>query len=485
MADCIRPYVQILNTSAWLLYACDFEPTTSSAELAAYLFVHGDRMALTGEVTRAAIDNAAYWFGRTQAECDDFSAGAGRSTRPDADAFRALAKATPWLRQLSHETLRPPALASEYLPIPATGLLVRRDLQFEPAALVRRFEDAARGAVSRFYSRLRPADPKDVGGVCDWLVAERPSLLICGQQDRILWDPAAPARLGALRGQLRTAGAAALADIAADLEVVNSRTQTFHRALRNPEALPAPDAQMEHGGYVYLHRRRRLITYNLHEPDLERLRSPAIPYARDMLGARTVHEWAHLAVDAGWVPLKKTPEEYVSMITAVADRLDAAMAAAPAPVRQITASDLRELAATSPEPDSHGFVALTRKLTPTPGLAATCIILRRLPDFQANLLTQRFLTPAERETYVRQNIRELRSEYPPQRLWRMLARYLYEYQYLRFSAVEDRETYFLSTTWFDADFVQTGILDLAAFRFLAGAVGRLCDGLEVDEHRFK
>jgi hypothetical protein len=53
-----------------------------------------------------------------------------------------------------------------------------------------------------------------------------------------------------------------------------------------------------------------------------------------------------------------------------------------------------------------------------------------MPDYRANLVARELLTQAERETYVRHNIRSLRDEYPPPLLWRMLIRYLFEYQYL-------------------------------------------------------
>lgn len=484
-ADLIRPYVQMLNVSAWTLYEADFDPETSTAEFAAYLFVHGDRMVQTGEVTRAALLDAPYWFDRDDTECAAFAVGAQASTRPDADGFRAVAEALPWLRQLSHQTLRRPALVSAYGSIAGSELLVRPGLEDGPPALVRGWEQAATVAVSRFHAHQSAADPRAVSRVCNWLATERPRLLICGRHERILWDPQTPDRIGALRSELRLAKAPALADIAADLEVVWQRTSAFHSALRDPAAIPAPHAGMEHGGYVYLHRQRGLITYNLHEPGLDRLQSPAIPYARTMLGARTIHEWAHLAVDAGWVPLRIERTTFLTAVTAVARDLNAIIEAAPVAIRRQTEADLRELLAAPPDPDAQGLIELTRQLAPSAGVALACIILRRLADFQANLLAQRFLTLAERETYVRQNIRELRSEYAPRHRWRMLARYLYEYQYLRFSAVEQPDELFLRSTWFDADFIDTGILDRDKFVSLASAVSRLCDGFAVDEERFR
>jgi hypothetical protein len=98
-----------------------------------------------------------------------------------------------------------------------------------------------------------------------------------------------------------------------------------------------------------------------------------------------------------------------------------------------------------------------------------------MDDWRANLWAQPLLDDAERETYVRQNVRSLRAAYPPARRWRLLIRYLYELQYLRFSRVADQRDYFLSTTAFAADFFDTGWLDAARFDALAAATAALCD----------
>ena len=76
----VLPYAQLLNTSAWTLYDSDFDPACSNAEFGAYLLAHGDRMARTGEVTVAALHNAAYWFERTDDECAAFADAAARAT---------------------------------------------------------------------------------------------------------------------------------------------------------------------------------------------------------------------------------------------------------------------------------------------------------------------------------------------------------------------------------------------------------------------
>src|SRR4029077_20269193 len=88
-------------------------------------------------------------------------------------------------------------------------------------------------------------------------------------------------------------------------------------------ALPAPDADSAQSGYSYLHRERGLIAYNLHEPGMERLRGPALPFARAMLAARTMHEWAHLAVDAGWVRRSVDADGWRERVAALAAALGA------------------------------------------------------------------------------------------------------------------------------------------------------------------
>ncbi len=478
----VRPYVQILNTSAWLLYECDIDAHLSTPEFLAYLLVHGDRMAITREVTAAALRNGAYWIGRTDEDCSSFIAGAERSQRPDADAFRALATALPWLRQLAHETLRPPRLVGAHRAIPATGLFVRKDLEAEPARLLERWTDVANSCLSRFRTHQAAAHTKDVARLCDWLAATKPDLLVCGQRERVIWDPNSPERIGALRNELKPATAAALKDIGADLEIIHAKTTAFHRSLRDPKGLPAP-SDLEHRGYTYLHKDRGLIAYNLYEPGLERLQGPSIPYARSMLAARTIHEWCHLAVDAGWVPLHLTTDAFLHLVIAAAERLDGIVNRARAAIRNPTAADLRMLLAADVE--TEGLIGLTRPLQPSIGVALVRIVLRRLADYQANMLAQRFLSMPERETYVRQNVRHLRSEFPPEQLWRMLVRYLYEYQYLSFSSIDDAEEYFLRSTWFDTDFIATETMDRAAFRNLVQAIAAICSAFSIDESRFQ
>jgi len=463
----VRPYAQMLNTSAWTLYAGDVDPLTSNPELAAYLLVHWDHMAVTGEVTMAAVHSAAYWFDRSDAECAAFAAAVERSQRPDAEALRAVARSTVWLRQLRHESLRPPppASAARYRTIPNTGLMVPIALERDPPELVERWRATARDAVVRFHRQWKQPDAAAAGQLLAWLESERPPLLVA-HDERILWSPEEPRQVGALRQRLRDASGAGVRDIAADLRLVAEHTRRFMSALATPEALPQPHSEPEQRGYAYLHRDRRLLAYNLNELWTERLLGPALPFAHAMLGARVFHEWCHLAVDAGWVPQVVDAAELAAIQADIGDQLDTAYREAPAPIRKLAAAERRSLGE-------------------RPGYALAESLLPRFADYRANLLAQRFLSEAERETYVRQNIRTLRSEYRPAQIFGMLARYLYEYQYLGFSRIDDRRTFFLRSTWFDEDFLRPGILDEQRFDALATAVARLCSAYAVDESRFR
>ncbi|HWP65752.1 MAG TPA: hypothetical protein VNO26_07560, partial [Candidatus Limnocylindria bacterium] len=85
----VRPYAQLLNTSAWTLYAADLDPDASHPELVAWLLALGDRLAVSGKVSRAPVEAALWWLERTDEECAAFAAAAARARRPDADMLRA------------------------------------------------------------------------------------------------------------------------------------------------------------------------------------------------------------------------------------------------------------------------------------------------------------------------------------------------------------------------------------------------------------
>jgi hypothetical protein len=470
--DAVRPYVQLLNTSAWLVYAADVDPATSDPELLAFVLALGDRMAATGEVTTAAVQAAAWWLERTDDECAAFADAAARSTRPDADAYVAVADALPWLRSLHHEVLRPQAASAPGRSIPATGLFVPIALEAEPPRLVAVWKQTATRVVARHHAAWRRSDPSLVANLCDWLVAEVPPLLVAAEKGRLLWDPDVPDRVAPLRAALKTADAVAVEAVHRDLERVASVTRAFLGAVVDPAALPAPDATTAEGGYTYLHPTRRLIAYDLHEPGMERLIGPPLPYEHAMLGARTAHEWAHVADAAGFVPRVVAADDWAALRVELATALEDTVARAPAAVRARTAADLATIADGRPI-----------------GVALGRLLMTRMPDYRANLVARALMTDVEAETYARHNVRALGNEYGAEQAWRLLLRYLFEYQYVRpalgFTHIEDPRTFFFASTGLANDLIATAIVDEARFDDLADIVGRLCTCHAIDRMRLR
>jgi hypothetical protein len=181
-----------------------------------------------------------------------------------------------------------------------------------------------------------------------------------------------------------------------------------------------------------------------------------------------VHEWAHLAVDAGWVPCNVGDAELAARHRDLEQQLAATIQGLLPPARAMVAGDLAALAEGG-----------------SPAARLVGIFVARRADFQSNLLARRFLAVDEVETYVRHNVRTLRPSYAPSQLLRMLVRYLHEYQYLAFSRISDPRTYFVRSTWFDADFFVTGVVDPDRFAALASAAARVNAAYAVDESRFR
>ena len=467
----VRPYFQPFNQCAWLLYECDFDPTVSNVEFAAYLFLHMERMGLLRDVTATLLRNLSYWLIRSDAESDAFGAACGRARRPDAAAFRTLAEALVWVRRLHHESLRAPAISvAGPAPIPHTGLLLSREQQPRLNMLVRRWSRAAQDALDAFHMAYARQGRDQAGALCTWLCEQRPQVLVTADDGRIVWDPDRPENLAAVRSTLGGIGTAAAASIRDDLLVIDAHTRRLLATLVHPEQLPSPHADVAQDGLCYMHRTRRQIAYNVRETGMERLRVPAPPYERFMLGARTVHEWGHLAADAGWIAVpeeRRTAEQH--LVEDLAERFEFIYTNAPSALRHLTQEECTRLAAT------HGSVGR--------GLAS--IALARLPDFQANLLARHFLSVSELETYVRNNVHTLKGTLPPAAVFQRLARYAYEYQYLRFSQLADPWRYFLSSTWFEEDYLTRRVLSEDDMQELTRLIGAICDLHAIDMAQFR
>ncbi|MCG8409590.1 MAG: hypothetical protein MI923_30660 [Phycisphaerales bacterium] len=467
----VRPYSQPFNKCSWLLYETDFDPATSNREFAAFQFFQAERLGLVREVISASLRNLSYYLICTDEEIERFCEGCRRSNRPDAVAYRAVAEAMPWIRRLYHESLKKPVLATiePLIKIPQTGLLIPRSLQANLDELIGTWTKTAQDAMAEFQTAHQPRKGLHTEKLCGWLEATQPCVLITGPPERVLWDPDKPREIEAVRSALGDTADEIAKSIEADLQVIDERSRGFFMSLRRPEDLPMPHTEMEESGLSYLHVGRRMIAYNLLDKVTDRLNLPSPPYERDMLAARTIHEWGHQAVDAGLVPIATSRQaDHEQYYEQLADLLDEIYRNAPAGARSITAASMARLA----DRDE------------SPGHALARVATNRVCDFQANLLSQNYLTLAERETYIRNNVYALILESAGTELFQRLARHVYEYQYLRFSRIDDPLAYFLGSTWFGEQYLKTGILTDTQFKNLLSVVGKLCDCYEVDQSKF-
>jgi hypothetical protein len=508
----VRPYFQPFNKCSWLLYAGDFDPTISNREFAAYQFFHAERMGLLQEVTQTVVRNLAYWLVRSDDEIDAFCTACRRTLRPDAAAFGALADAMAWIRRLSDEALRPPRVVVPRpgLRVPHTGVLIRPADQPKLDALVQSWRTAAQAAMQSFYAIAIRGRRDRAGELSDWLRQTRPQVVITGERARCLWDPSAPDRVGPVRTVLRGLSDGAAESIRADVQVIDTHTRAFLGSLRNPDDLPRPHSGMAQSGLSYLDATRRLVAYNLQETGMDRLRVPAPPYERFMLAARTIHEWGHLAVDAGWIPLAADRlGDYQRLGEELACVFEEIYRSAPAAARAHTAEDMtrliRDIGAASASGGNSESARLRGmnspaesvksplKGTPNPrsltdgrsvGEALARFSLARMADYQANLLARCYLSVEEMETYIRNNVYTLALEYSSTALFRRLARYAYEAQYLRLSRIADPRTYFANSTWFTDEYLQRGIVSAPLWERLVVTLGNICGCYVVDWTQF-
>lgn len=460
-AERTRPYYLPFNKASWLVYADDFAPD-ESPELAIYLLLHTERLCLTQSPTAAVAHNLGYWLQRSEAEIAGFASGAERSRRPDAEAFRALAQAQAWIGALHHPTLRPLAGAPDEPlgRIPNTGLLASRAMQPHLIELVRAFRETTAEVARRYFAAWEgePA-PERVTG---WLREAAPRVLVTGESGAVLWDPDAPGDVAAANEALADVPAAVAESIRADIETVDRLTTRFLGALRDPASLPLPGGDIEQTGLSYIHATRRLIAYNLLEADMHRTREPAAPYERLMLAARTVHEWAHLAVDAGLVCVPESRQsEHARAVLAFTDALADIVKNAPPELAEVAEHE--------------------RALTGSESLAVGLrdVVLGRMPDYLANLLARRVLDPLEMETYVRQQVTSLAQENLGP--FGQIARHAFELQYLSLGSLADPMGYFLDTTWFADTFIAGGIVTRARFEALVEAMARISACVAIDE----
>ncbi|MCX4239547.1 hypothetical protein [Paraliomyxa miuraensis] len=474
-AQSTRPYHQPFHRSSWLLYASDFDPDASNLEYATHQLLHAERLSTSRDMAMAVICGMSYWLVRSDAEVEAFVAACRRSSRPDAAVFVRLAEAMPWVRTLFHDPLRPPApeARSGLRKVKEAGLWVPEALQAELHALVPALRADASAVMEAYLATAAKAPATDpavafasspADHVCEWLERASPPVLVTDEHETVLWDPEEPRRVGALRRRLEGIGGRVAQSLREDLEVVGERSAAFLASLRDPERLPRPGEGVEQDGGIYVHATRPLMVYSLAQPGLRPLLEPAPPYHRMLVGARTIHEWGHLAEEAGWVAVPEARrDEHEHAQAELRAAVQALVDEAPAPFRRAVEQEAQ---------------AAGRE----PGALVCALVLERMPDFLANLLARRYLPPCELEAYVRANVYTHFGE--EERPLHLLARHVYEYQYLSLSRIDDPLRYFLRSTWWSDFFVDTGLVPLPHLMAILEATARLRACYEVDEDAF-
>jgi hypothetical protein len=462
-----HPFHRPLFESASFLYLSDFDPGTSSLELSAFLLIQAERLHLAEQPVAALLASLSYFLTLDDAQAADFAAGAEACTRPDATAYRLLAAALPWVRQLHHAQLRPPTLSLPLGEIGQSGLLVASGQHPQVEALLSEFGAAAQAAVETHYTAHgQGPDAAHTQALLDWLAAEAPRVLIVGPDGEALWDPDAPAEHAALSARLGALPAPLAESMRLDLAAIDTVTRRFLDSVVEPEALPAPTEEIDQIEGTYLHQGRTLIAYALEQPVWRPLREPTPPYSRLSLAARAGHEWGHLADEAHLVGLPSDREtEHDQAKQAVAQAARDALAAAPPPIDQVVAQEMAQQGGADPGDYLVEFV------------------LARIPDYVANLIAREVLDPEALETYVRVNVRgHLGERLPPVRL---LAGLAIEYQYLALGQVEDPLEFFLGLCPSASIMLASGFLKREHLERLFNAVAWLCACYAIDEAAFR
>jgi hypothetical protein len=250
----------------------------------------------------------------------------------------------------------------------------------------------------------------------------------------------------------------------ADLATIDRVTRAFLGLLVDPGALVVPTGSLEEAGGVFVHHERRLIAYALVQPGLDVRIEAAPPFHRLLLAARVAHEWGHLAVDGGAVPVP------------LANR--GAFGEAESELRALFLRVVR----TAPDAAKGAIEAELAELE-RERIRIETLPLARIEDYRSNVLFRRVLSTAEREAYIRVNIRSLLTE--PIGVIPKLARYAYESQYLWLSEMPDPWHYLFSCTYLREEMVESDLVSEATLRELVAIVGRLCRAYEVDVTKLK
>ena len=147
------PYTLPFSRTSLLLYESDFDPAVSNVEHAAYQLVHAERLSRIGDMGMSWVHDLSYFLPRSAAEREAFAAGCRTSTRPDAQAFAALAGLMPSLDAIHHDDLRPcpDETSAPTVRVEFAGLTVPAGQQEEFQRVGKTFLAVAHGVMQRHY----------------------------------------------------------------------------------------------------------------------------------------------------------------------------------------------------------------------------------------------------------------------------------------------------------------------------------------------
>jgi hypothetical protein len=452
-----RPYSHPFPGSSWLLFQSDFAPGDEDPELATYLFFHAERTAQSRSALNAFIHNISYFNQLDDEQLRLFQKQCSNCTRPDAAAFEALATFLASSPQIFHPNLNPlpPNFDARCGRIDGANVLLRAADAPLVQQLAKTIQQDGEAIVERHYQQHRGSSPNNLTQLSDWLAATTPKIQIRIADD-IAWDPMQGVAPEMLHQRLQGMSQRSCLSLLEDLKIIHSRSCRFLESLQDLSCLPKSDV-LEQEGSLYIDSRSHCMVYSLSEPNLNLLNEPTPPYGRWLLGARTVHEWAHLAVEADLVevPAENKEQEQTDR-EAVATILRAIVQRATGPCRTLHDHELQQIAPTATDP----------------GAAWCDYLFTRMADFQSNLLLPQFAEPVEVESYVRLNARCHNQDTVG--LYKQLMRYAFESQYLRLCSIRNPLEYLLDSIWFEDFFVVPGIIKKTEMAELYHAVGEVC-----------
>ncbi|NUO53608.1 MAG: hypothetical protein HOV80_32565 [Polyangiaceae bacterium] len=465
-ADTTRPFFQPLPDMSAVLYAADLDPDTSTPEHAAFQLLFAERLGQSKRYGKALLASLPFLLSLDDARAAAFIHGAERATRPDAEMPRRLSALLPRIRthvfaEGAGQGATPP---EGWGKIQGTGLAIDRAFFPELSRLGAEVEAASGAVATTYLERQRRRTARHEDDVVTFLRESRPQLLVLGEDGTTLWDPDKPAETDALAGALASIGELPAKSLVLDLTTIDRVTQRFFETIAEASALEVPVESMEEAGGVFVHHERKLVAYALVQPGLDARVEAAPPVHRLLLAARTAHEWGHLAVDSGLVPIpeknRRRFDEASEELRGLFLRIYQKMPASAKPMLDEEVADLEKS-----------------------GTRIEMLPLTRIEDYRSNLISRRILRPEELEAYVRVNVRSLAAE--PIGILQKLARYAYEGQYLGLISMTDPFFYLFSGTYLREELIAGDFVSEAALRELFHLVGTLCASYEIDETKLK